>query len=462
VPEPLTYLALNGSLGTGFKQESLERALSYPLAFIGVDSGSTDGGPYYLGSGEWIFAPAAYERDLALGLVGAARLGIPLIVGSCGGAGVDSAVDGYAEMVDRIARVHGLSLRVARIKCEPDREMLVRKHRHGRLRPLPAALAIDESTLTAEGNIVAMAGAEPIQAALDDGADVVLVGRCADAAIFAAIPLAAGHDPGPVWNAAKIVECGSAAAANREGQDCILCTVDDDGFVLEAPDPRLRCTPVSVAAHTLYETADPYRLVMPSGELDARAATYHPIDDRRVRVRGGTFRPAADYTAKLEGATPVGYLASFWGSVRDPLVLRQLPSWCESLTERIHRRLAEAWPDEYRLDLKVYGANGTVGEETTAIPREAVLVFDVVGQTQKDASGMARAAYHVALHWPIPEWEAGSITTFAHPYSAPVVDRGRVYRFTLNHQLVLDPGERDAVFRRSMHRLGPAIAGRPA
>ena len=68
-----------------------------------------------------------------------------------------------------------------------------------------------------------------------------------------------------MWNAAKIVECGSAAATNRKGQDSILCTIEDDGFVLEPLDPDLRCTPASVAAHTLYETADPYRLIMPSG-----------------------------------------------------------------------------------------------------------------------------------------------------------------------------------------------------
>ena len=48
----------------------------------------------------------------------------------------------------------------------------------------------------------------------------------------------------------------------------------------------------------------------------------------------------------------------------------------------------------------------------------------------------------------------GSITTFAHPYSAPVVDRGQVYRFTLNHQLVIEDGERDQVFRISMHEVG--------
>jgi hypothetical protein len=193
---------------------------------------------------------------------------------------------------------------------------------------------------------------------------------------------------------------------------------------------------------------------MPSGTLDARAATYEALDDRRVKVRGGTFTPSDVYTAKLEGAAPVGYLSSFWGSMRDPVILRQLPTWCEAMEAQVNRRLESTWGDRYRFDLKVYGANGTTGEPTGAVPREAVVVFDLVGETQEEASGMARAAYHVVLHYPVKEYRAGSITTIAHPYSAPVVDRGQIYRFTLNHQLVIDDGERPQVFRTTLHEVG--------
>ncbi len=444
---PLSYIALTGSLGAGFKESSLERGLSRPLDFIAADSGSTDGGPFYLGTGDWIWARQAYERDLRLGLLGAWRKGVPLIIGSCGGGGGDAAVDGYVEMVREIAREAQLSVRVATIHCEPDRAWLAGKYRAGDLRALRGAPDVDESTFTQPGHIVAMAGAEPIAEALDAGADVVLAGRASDAALYAAIPLARGFDPGPVWNAAKIAECGSAAAENRSGQDCLACTFDDEGFILEPLDPALRCTPRSVAAHTLYETADPYRLVQPSGTLDAREARYIALDERRVRVVGGTFTPAEEYTAKLEGAAPVGYLSSFWGSTRDPIILSQLDTWIASLTSHTRDRLAGTFGDSgYDLRVSVYGANGTTGEPTETVPREAVLSFDVLADTQEAASAMARAAYHVALHWPVKEW-SGSITTFAHRYSRPVIDRGPVYRFTLNHTVVLDEPERRSVFR---------------
>jgi hypothetical protein len=446
MPAPLSYIALTGSLGAGFKESSLERGLSRPLDFIAADSGSTDGGPFYLGTGEWIWARQAYLRDLRLGLLGARRAGVPLVIGSCGGGGGDAAVDGYVDLVREIVREAGIGVRVATVHCEPDRTWLAGKYRAGDLLELRGAPAIDESTFAQPGHIVAMAGAEPIQEALDAGADIVLAGRASDAALFAAIPLARGFDPGPVWNAAKIVECGSAAAENRSGQDCLACTFDDEGFILEPLDPALRCTPRSVAAHTLYETADPYRLVQPSGTLDARDARYIALDERRVRVVGGSFEPATQYTAKLEGAAPVGFLSSFWGSTRDPIILTQLDTWIESLTQHIRDRLAGTFGEAYDLRISVYGANGTTGEPTETVPREAVLSFDLLADTQEDASAMARAAYHAALHWPVKEW-SGSITTFAHRYSRPVVDRGPVHRFTLNHAVVLDEAERASVFR---------------
>jgi hypothetical protein len=450
---PMTYIALTGSLGCGFQESSLGRGVERGPSFVGADSGSTDGGPYYLGSGAWIWADSAYERDLRLGLDGARRSGAPLIVGSCGGGGGDAAVDGYLEMVDRLATEEGWRLRVACVHTEPDRQLLQTKLRDGQLVELPGAPAIDESTFDAAGHIVAMAGAEQIQQALDGEPDVVLVGRCADAAIYAAMPLAAGFDAAAVWNAAKIMECGAAAAENRSGQDSLLCTLDDDGFVLEPLDPDLRCTPASVATHTLYEVSDPYRLIMPSGVLDSSEATYVALDERRVRVSGGRFTPSERYTVKLEGSAPLGFLSSFWGSIRDPLLLTQLPAWCAAVEERLQERLGEVADGPFQVQLRTYGGDGTVGRHQV-VPYEAVLVVDVVGDTQEAASAMARAAYHVALHWPIKGWSGGSITAFAHPYSAPVVDRGPVYRFTLNHAAVLDGTEGDSVFRFSTHEVG--------
>jgi len=59
--QTLKAVAATGQLGTGFKGETLAEA-ARGASFIGCDAGSTDPGPYYLGSGETQAADAALER----------------------------------------------------------------------------------------------------------------------------------------------------------------------------------------------------------------------------------------------------------------------------------------------------------------------------------------------------------------------------------------------------------------
>jgi hypothetical protein len=80
-------LSTSGLLGYGFPEDSLKRGLERKPDMIGVDGGSTDPGPYYLGSGECLNSVASMRRDLALMLNASQSARIPLVIGSCGGAG---------------------------------------------------------------------------------------------------------------------------------------------------------------------------------------------------------------------------------------------------------------------------------------------------------------------------------------------------------------------------------------
>jgi hypothetical protein len=286
-------------------------------------------------------------------------------------------------------------------------------------------------------------GIEPFQAAIDAGADVVLAGRSSDASIFAALPDRLGYDRGLIWHAAKIMECGSAAISNRTGQDCIMCTLADDAFVIEPLRDGLRCTPTSVAAHTLYETSDPFHIVEPSGTLDTTGAVYEALDERRVRVTGSTFASAGTYTVKLEGAELVGYQSITMGGVRDPVILRQLDSWLDSMRDSIIAKIEASTglgPDKYHLDITAYGRNGVLGTlepDPRSAGHEAFLLFAVTASSQSEASTLIRLTSHVAMHHPVSEW-TGSITGIAHPFAPATIDRGEVYRFNLNHVLELD------------------------
>ncbi len=178
-------------------------------------------------------------------------------------------------------------------------------------------------------------GHEPIADALDDGADIVLAGRATDTALIAAVALQRGMPAGPVWHAAKIAECGGLCTTNpRSGG--VLVTIDADGFTVEPLDETAACTPTSVAAHMMYENADPFRMREPAGTLDTTDAVYTALDDRRVRVEGSRFEAADQHTIKLEGAAPAGYQTMIISGIRDPQVLARLDEWCDQLLAYLH------------------------------------------------------------------------------------------------------------------------------
>jgi len=439
-------LAASGVCGSGFREESLEEAMGRKPHFIGCDGGSTDPGPYPLGAGVTSFPRVSIKRDLRLMLRAARKQGIPLLMGTCGTGGGAPHLATVKDIIMEIAREEGLRFPMALIHCEQDKDYLKRRLREGRIRPLDPAPDFDEGVIDRSARIVGMMGEEPFLRALENGAEVVLAGRSSDCAIFAGIPVREGVPAGIAWHAAKILECGAASVEQRTSPDCIMATCRADHFDVEALDPALRCTPQSIASHSLYENADPFMLVESNGTMDLTHAEYAALDDRRVRVSGSRFIPAKTYTVKLEGAEKVGHQSVVIGSIRDPFIIRQIDDWLERLHTRVHVRVAEIYGDrlsrdDYVFNVRVYGKDGTMGplEPVKEIrSHELCLLMEVTAPTQEDASAIAAVTRHQALHLPIPEW-SGLITGVACPYNPAYLERGAVYRFCVNH--VVEPDD---------------------
>ncbi len=440
----IRMLAATGMLGTGFLESTLHRAMDLHPHFIGCDAGSTDPGPYYLGSGLSQTSRAATKRDLRLMLLAGRAAGIPVIVGSAGMGGGDPHLEFTRDVVEEIAREEGLSFRMALIHAEIDRDLLKARLRQGRVKPLMAAPSLDEATIDRATRIVAQMGPQPFMAALRGGAEVVIAGRASDTSIYAAIPLMEGYPEGLIWHAAKVLECGAASVVQRLYPDCMMAWLRDDHFVVEPPNPDMRCSPVSLVAHTFYENADPYHLHEPSGMLDTEEATYEAVSDRAVKVSRSRFVHSSTYTVKLEGAERLGHRFAVIAGVRDPVVLRQFDSFLSSLRERIAHKaeasLALAMDRDFRLAFRVYGKNGSMGPlepENHLEGHEVGLVTEVIGRTQEEARAVLNLAWHTGLHHPVPEWQ-GLISNLAFPYSPPEMDGGEVYRFNTNHVMELD------------------------
>lgn len=438
----IRVLSATGILGSGFREGTLKRAMALKPDFIGADSGSTDPGPHYLGSGETLFSDSAYKRDLRLILLAARAAKIPAIIGSACTSGSDPQLERLVGIACEIAREEKLGFRLATIHSEQDKAYLKRKLREGKISPLANAPVLDEQVIDRSAHIVGMAGIEPFVAALEGGAEVVIAGRSSDTSIFSAMPVMRGINPATVWHAAKILECGAACVVLRKYPDCMFATIRDDHFIVEPPNPEYRCDPASVASHNLYENSTPYELVEPSGVLNTCAAKYEALSDRAVKVSGSTFEPAQRYTIKLEGAELAGYQSIIIGSVRDPIILRQFDSWLAGLMQAARDRIAAVFgagiASQYKFDVRVFGKNATMGplESETAIGHEVGLLFQVTAATQELATALIKSVGHIAVHYPVPEW-TGLITSIAYPYSPAEIARGASYRFNMNH--VVEP-----------------------
>ncbi len=459
--QEIRILSPTGVCGSGFLEESFEKGLAYDPHFIGCDAGSTDPGPSHLGAGNPAFPWDAVKRDLRLMLRGARRIDVPLLIGSAGTAGGDVHLEWFCDIVQEIAAEEGLSFKLAKIHAEQNKDYLKKRLRQGRIKPLHPAPEFNEAVIDRASCIVGMMGAEPYMRALEAGANVIVAGRSSDTAIFAAIPVMRGFPEGVAWHMGKILECGAAAVVSRKTPDCMFAWVRKDHFVIEAPDARLRCTPQSIAAHSLYENADPFKLVECSGTLDLTQCKYEATTDRAVKVSGSQFIPAQRYTVKLEGAEKVGYQSVLIGSVRDPFIIRQIDDWVAQLEGRIQARVEQIYgerlrPDQYLVNIRIYGKNGTMGplEPVKEIrSHELCLIIEATAPTQEIASSIAGIVRHQALHLPIPEW-SGLITALACPYNPAHLERGAVYRFNVNH--VVEPDDPHEMFPMELIDIGGA------
>jgi len=231
-------LSTSGLLGYGFPEASLEAGMARRPHMIGVDGGSTDPGPYYLGSGKCVNSRIAMKRDLRLMLLAARSERIPLIIGSCGGAGGEPHLQVVAELVREIAREDAQHFRLALIHSEQDKNWVKRELAAGRVKALRNVKPLDDATIDRATRIVGMMGPEPFQRALDEGADVVLAGRSSDPAPWAGCATRAGLPPAPAWYAGKMLECGATAALPK-GHDCLLTSVSDAGSTSVSSGPVL-------------------------------------------------------------------------------------------------------------------------------------------------------------------------------------------------------------------------------
>ncbi|MEM9231395.1 MAG: acyclic terpene utilization AtuA family protein [Pseudomonadota bacterium] len=428
-----------GAIGLGFDPDALARGVAMRPDVICVDGGSTDSGPYYLGTGTSKYSRAATKAEWRALMLARAEAGVPLIVGTAGTCGTDTTVDWMVGITEELARELGQQIKIARVYSSQD-PVATAKLWEDQVRPLHPIQDVGAEAVSKLSNVVALAGTEQIAAALATGADIVVAGRTTDTATIAAMPIQRGALPGGAWHGAKIGECGALCSTNpTSGVICI--DFDPEGFTVEPMAEGARCTPDLVAAHMLYENADPFILHEPGGHLDVTDATYEALDARRVRVTGSRWVPGP-YTVKLEGARLAGYQSTVLVLLREPRYVANASAWVERLSgfleTEIANRMALTSPADYTLDFRLIGQSATLGALETLPPTapEVGVMAIVTAASQARASEIAKLANPFLLHYPLTDDEPQA--TFAFPFSPADTARGPLYEFVLNHIRTLD------------------------
>jgi len=425
---PLRVLAASGQLGYGIPEPALRRGMARRPHVIGCDMGSIDPGPYYLGAGRMAAPEAMVHRDLDLVLCAALEAGVPLIIGSAGTAGARPHLDATVAIVRQIARERRLDFRLVTVSSDVDPKLVLAALHDKRLTPIGEMAPPSDADVRQCGHIVGQCGTETLASALALDPDVLIAGRACDTAIFAAVPVMLGYPVALSLHMAKIIECTSLCC-QPGGRDAMLAELDGEGFTLESMHPDAHATPVSVAAHALYEQSDPWQVEEPGGTLLLEHARYEALDHHRTRVKGAMFEPRARPSLKIEGAARVGARVVLLAGVADPTFLRQLPQAIDTVLERVRHLVAGDWS----LYSHIYGQGAVRPLGAGAAPaEEAALVLEFIAPDAALARTAAGVFKQNLLHFGYP----GRVSTagnLAFAFSPSELDAPEAYRFVLYH-----------------------------
>ncbi len=433
-------LVPSGVLGLGFDRQALARGVAMNPDIICIDGGSTDSGPFSLGTSTSKYSRAGCKAEWADLMKARHQLQVPLLIGSCGTCGADDMVDWMFQITEELALELGQTLKVALLYSEQNSDSIVDKLHTGQCHALEPVIELDEKTIRNCSHIVALAGAEQIQSAIESGADIILAGRATDTAAICAMPIMRGEHVGAAWHGAKIAECGALCSTNPIS-GVILLDIDQHGFTVQPMAVDARCTAHSVSAHMLYENSDPNLLYEPGGTLDVTQAQYEQLDDRSVRVTGSTWHEAEKYTVKLEAACRTGFQCSIIAVLRDKRYVNNAQLWVDQLSAflktEIHNSL-QLTDNDYSLEFRLIGVNSVLGdlENKPSDATEVGVLGIITANSNELTEELAKLINPFLLHYPLSQNE--SLPTFSFPYSPAHSQRGELYEFCMNHVIELE------------------------
>jgi hypothetical protein len=321
---------------------------------------------------------------------------------------------GCADAIAALAAAQGLQVRIAVVEGDDVMPLLPQLRGEG-ARDMQNGRALPGTVVSANAYL----GALPIRAALDEGAQIVITGRCVDSAVTLGVLM---HEFG--WRAddydrlaqaslaGHIIECGCQATGGLHtdweqvpdwaniGYPVVECS-EDGSFVVSKPEGTggLVST-ATVGEQVLYEIGDPGAYLLPDVTCDFTQVRIEQIGVNEVRMSGARGRaPGTGY--KVCATFVDGYRCNAQLTIIGIDAAAKARRTGQAILERVRKLLAEnGWPDFTRTHIEVLGAETCYGPHAaTANVREAVLWLAVMHPEKAALELFAREIAPAGTSW---------------------------------------------------------------
>lgn len=344
---------------------------------------------------------AGYARDFITSLKGMLPYLVEKgtkVITNAGGMNVKACV----EKVKEVIRQSGYHLKVGYVLGDDVRELIPDLQKRGiSMKHMDTGEDID-GILPNMVNANVYYGVEPIIQCLQEGADIIILGRSTDTAMFEApLMYEFGWDIND-WDAkatgilaGHLCECGAQATGGNYDYDWEhvpspellgypIVEVTEKGSLILTKTKNTGgvVTPQSVKEQLLYEIHDPTQYITPDVVADFSKITLEEIERDYVAVRGVTGRPAPD-TLKLcvgylEGYRNVAYLPYSWPRALDK---------AKRAADILDKRMAMKGLKAIRKHISYLGVNalhGPLAPELNADLNEVVLRYAIMTETKEE------------------------------------------------------------------------------
>ena len=273
------------------------------------------------------------------------------------------------------------------------------------LRALPVKeLETDKSLPEGIVSINAYLGADGVKQALEQGADMVITGRCVDSAVVLG-PLMYEFD----WKyneydklaagslAGHIIECGAQCAGgnftdwhfvnNFDNMGFPIVEVESDGsFIVTKPEGTGGIISFgTVAEQFLYEIGDPQNYLLPDVTCDFTNVNIKEIGSDQVSVSGARGKPPSN-TYKVSSTYLHGYRITIAAIICGINASKKAQVVADAIIKKTKRIFSDNGLEDYLdTNISIIGTETTYGKNrNNADPRE-VLLRIVATHKQKDA-----------------------------------------------------------------------------